>query len=128
MIDLSIFDLLEPKAKDTSCGVRDGGVTFVYHKNGKRIVFSKRVLHLLGDPDRVQFGFIEGYLVISSGKNEDGFSLKDMNKSRVIYNAPLIKEILNFFKIPYDERFCKTFSEIEEIEGMKNAVALKMQG
>jgi hypothetical protein len=51
-----------------------------------------------------------------------------MNKSRVIYNAPLIKEILDFFKIPYDERFCKTFSEIEEIEGMENAVALKMQG
>ena len=40
MIDLSKFDLFEPKAKDTSCGVRDGGVTFVYHKNGKRIVFS----------------------------------------------------------------------------------------
>ena len=128
MIDLSCFDLLEPKAKDTSCGVRDGGITFVYHKNGKRIVFSKRVLSFLGDPDRVQFGFIEGYLVISASENEDGFSLKDMNKSRVIYNAPLIKEILDFFKIPYDESFCKTFSEIEEIEGMENAVALKMQG
>lgn len=44
----------------------------------------------------------------------------------IIYNTPLIREILNHYGIEYDECFCKTFSEIEEVSGMENAIAIKM--
>lgn len=126
MINLSQFEMDAPKASDNSSMSRDGGVTFVYHKNGKRIVFSKRILDLLGNPEKVKFGFINDYLIIMSSENE-GFTLRDMNKQKVIYNAPLIKETLDRFGIQYDDRYCKTFSEIEEIEGKTDVIALKMK-
>ena len=127
MIDLTQFEMENPKATDNALISRDGGVTFVYHKNGKRIVFSKRVLELLGNPDKVKFGFINGYLIVIPSEDE-GFGLRNMNKQKVIYNAPLIKEILDYFNILYNDCFCKTYSDIEEVEGKENVVALKMQG
>ena len=127
MIDLTQFEMENPKATDNALISRDGGVTFVYHKNGKRIVFSKRVLELLGNPDKLKFGFINGYLIVIPSEDE-GFGLRNMNKQKVIYNAPLIKEILDYFNILYNDRFCKTYSDIEEVEGKENVVALKMQG
>ena len=64
MIDLSQYNIEKPKTTDNANINRDGGVTFVYHKNGKRIVFSKRVLNMLDNPDRIEFGFIEKYLIL----------------------------------------------------------------
>ena len=60
MIDLSQFEVTVPKATDNSLINRDGGITFVYHENGKRIVFSKRVLDALNNPDEVRFVMISG--------------------------------------------------------------------
>ena len=96
MIDLSLFDIETPKATDNSCGTREGGVTFIYHKNGKRIMFSKRILEMLGNPQRVKFGFVKEYLIIIPSDSE-GFLLKKMNKQNVIYNADLIKEVLEYY-------------------------------
>lgn len=125
MINLDDFDVAEPQAKSVSTGTHDGGLTIVFHINGKRLMFSKRVLEMLGNPEKVNFAFAGEYLVITAEENGK-FALRNMSGSQVIYNAPLIREILHHFKIDHGDRFCRTFSEIEEIEGQSNAIAIKM--
>lgn len=126
MIDLTNFNIDTPTAKDISIGNREGGITFIYHKNGKRIVLSKRILTLLGNPNKINFGFIEDYLIIMPSEGDNGFTLKNMSQQKVIYNAPLIKEILEQYSIAYDDKFCKTFSEVEAVENCENTIAVKM--
>lgn len=125
MIDLSKYNIEKPKTTDNASINREGGVTFVYHKNGKRIVFSKRVLNMLDNPDKIEFGFIEKYLIISPSDKE-GFLLKEMNKQKVIYNALLIKEIFDTYKIEYNDTYCKTFSNIEIVDTDKKIIAIEM--
>lgn len=112
MLNLESLVLHEPTAKETSRGNSEGGLTFVYHKNGKRIVFSKRLLSMIGNPATVSFHFTKAYLVITGGNNET-FTLKDMSHQKVLYNAPLIVEIFEYYNIQLDGS-CHTFSEIEE--------------
>ena len=125
MIDLSKYNIEKPKTKDNSIAKSDGGITFVYHKNGKRIVFSKRVLTILGNPEMISFGFIENHLIISPTVDE-GFTLKEMSKQKVIYNASLISEIFDYYNINYENDLCKTFSDIEIVDEDKNIIAINM--
>lgn len=124
MIELDLFDAVEPQAEDSSSGNHEGGITFVFHKNGKRIVLSKRVLNLLGNPVKVSIMFKNEYLIIlndSHGK----YTLRD-SKLNTIYNTTLIKETLDHFGIDYSENVCQTFSEIEQLAGKENTIAVKM--
>lgn len=123
MIDLESLDLHEPTAKETSRGNSEGGLTFVYHKNGKRIAFSKRLLNMIGNPATVSFHFTKDYLIITGGDDE-AFTLKDMSHQKVLYNAPLIVEIFEYYNIQLDGA-CRTFSEIEETTDT-NTVAVKI--
>ena len=64
--------------------------------------------------------------MILKGEEFEGFSLKSMSKQKVIYNANLIKEILDNFNIKFEDAFIKTFSNIEEIENVENTIAIKI--
>lgn len=126
MINLDKIDAVIPTAEDNSKGSNsEGGLTIIYHKSGKRIVFSKRVCDMLGSPENVNMLMSDEYLIILA-ENNGRYKLKDTKNQKVIYNANLIVEILTHFNIEYDEHFCKTFSSIEEVENTKNAVAIKM--
>ena len=50
-----------------------------------------------------------------------------MGTRKVIYNAKLIKEILEHFDINYNEQTSFTFNNIETVEGINNAIAVKMK-
>ncbi len=126
MIDMKDFDIRSPKTMDNETSTREGGMTIVYHHNGKRLVFSKRILNAIGNTPKIKFCFAGEYLILI-GSDEDGFLLRNMNTQKVIYNASLIREILNAYGIDYTEDLCRTFSEVEEIQDMPNAIALKMK-
>lgn len=102
-----------------------GGVTLVYHENGKRIEFSKIVFEKLGNPTALDFSYCDEYLVITS--SSDGNLVKEMGAKKVIYNAELVKDILNHFNIDFSEQSCFTFSEFDFVEEMENSIAVKIR-
>ncbi|MBQ3563666.1 MAG: hypothetical protein IJA21_03575, partial [Clostridia bacterium] len=102
MIKLEEHDLISAVSvanKGKSYGV--GGVTLVYHDKGKRIELSNRVLEMLGNPTHIKFFFADDNLVlISATEDEKGSNIiKSMLTRKVIYNANLVKEILEHFEI-----------------------------
>ena len=44
MLNLSELNIVEPKTTEDNNSARVGGITLVYHKNSKRIIFSKRII------------------------------------------------------------------------------------
>ncbi|MBQ3564417.1 MAG: hypothetical protein IJA21_07445, partial [Clostridia bacterium] len=75
------------------------------------------------------FFFADDNLVlISATEDEKGSNIiKSMLTRKVIYNANLVKEILEHFEIDYKGKNCFTFNEIEAVEGIENAVAVKIK-
>ncbi|MBO5746734.1 MAG: hypothetical protein J6S13_06545 [Clostridia bacterium] len=130
MIKLELQDLISTKSvanKGNSYGL--GGITFVYHNKGKRIELSNRVIQMLKDPTHIKFCFTDKHLIlISVDEDEDGANIiKCMNKRKVIYNVNLIKEILEHFKIDYKSKSSVTLNDIEAVEGINNAIAVKIK-
>lgn len=134
MIKLETQDLVSVKSvanKGNSYGV--GGLTLIYHDKGKRIEFSKRVIEMLNHPKYIKFCFTDEYLVLVSVNEEDDCANFVKNKSekepdrKVIYNANLVKEILEHFKMDYSAQTSFTFNNIEAVDGIENAVAVKIR-
>lgn len=119
---ISELNLIETKATANSRGRRNGGISLIYHKNGKRIEVSQSVLSMLGKPESVTFQLDNNYLVISADK--DGHKLNVTGKRAVIYNASLVNEIRNYYDI---QESCSSYNEIETVEGLENAVAIKIR-
>lgn len=103
----------------------NGGITLVYHECGKRIEFSNNVLNMLGNPTCVTVSYADEYLLISSA--EEGYTLKSMSKRKVIYCAPLVKEILENFGIDYKSQTCITFTDIDTVEDEEKTIAVKIK-
>ena len=119
---LNELNLIETKATTNSRGRRSGGISLVYHKNGKRIEFSQSVLSMLGEPESLTFQLDKNYLVILA--DNKGHKLNITGKRAVIYNAMLVKEIREFYNI---QESCSSYNEIETVEGLENAVAIKIR-
>lgn len=130
MIKLEVQDLINAKSvANKGNGHGMGGITFVYHDKGKRIEFSNRVVNMFENPTHIKFCFTDEYLILISVKeDEDGANaIKTMNKRKVIYNATLIKEILEYFNIDYKAQTSLTFNNIEAVDGIENAIAVKIK-
>ena len=130
MIKLELQDLISTKSvanKGNSYGL--GGITLVYHDKGKRVELSNRVVQMFKDPTHIKFFFKDNLLILLSvNEDEDGANLiKSMGTRKVIYNAKLIKEILEHFKIDYKSKASFTFNEIEAVDGIDNAIAVKIK-
>lgn len=130
MIKLELQDLISAESvanKGSSYGL--GGITLVYHDKGKRIELSNRVVQMLKDPVHIKFCFTDKLLIlISVNEDEEGANIiKWMNKRKVIYNAKLIKEILEHFKIDYKSKTSFTFNDIEAVNGIDDAIAVKIK-
>ncbi len=130
MIKLEVQDLINAKSvanKGNSYGL--GRITFVYHDKGKRIEFSNRVVNMFKNPTHIKFCFTDEYLILISVKEDDDGAniIKNMSDRKVIYNATLIKEILEHFDIDYKAQTSFTFNNIETVEGINNAIAVKIK-
>ena len=130
MIKLELQDLISTKSvanKGNSYGF--GGITLVYHDKGKRVELSNRVVQMFKDPTHIKFFFKDNLLILLSvNEDEDGANLiKSMGTRKVIYNAKLIKEILENFKIDYNSKTSFTFNDIEAVDGIDNAIAVKIK-
>lgn len=130
MIKLELQDLIGTKSvanKGNSYGL--GGITLVYHDKGKRVELSNRVVQMFEDPTHIKFFFKDNLLILLSvNEDEDGANLiKSMGTRKVIYNAKLIKEILEHFKIDYNSKTSFTFNDIEAVDGIDNAIAVKIK-
>lgn len=130
MIKLELQDLISTESvanKGSSYGL--GGITLVYHDKGKRVELSNRVVQMLKDPTYIKFCFTDKLLIlISVNEDEEGANIiKCMSNRRVIYNAKLIKEILEHFKIDYNTKTSFTFNDIEAVDGIDNAIAVKIK-
>ena len=130
MIKLELQDLISTKSvanKGNSYGL--GGITLVYHDKGKRVELSNRVVQMFKDPTHIKFFFKDNLLILLSvNEDEDGANLiKSMGTRKVIYNAKLIKEILEHFKIDYKSKTSFTFNDIESVDGIENAIAVKIK-
>ena len=130
MIKLELQDLISTKSvanKGNSYGF--GGITLVYHDKGKRVELSNRVVQMFKDPTHIKFFFKDNLLILLSvNEDEDGANLiKSMGTRKVIYNAKLIKEILEHFKIDYKSKTSFTFNDIEAVNGIDDAIAVKIK-
>ena len=130
MIKLELQDLISTKSvanKGNSYGF--GGITLVYHDKGKRVELSNRVVQMFKDPTHIKFFFKDNLLILLSvNEDEDGANLiKSMGTRKVIYNAKLIKEILEHFKIDYKSKTSFTINDIESVDGIENAIAVKIK-
>ena len=130
MIKLELQDLISTESvanKGSSYGL--GGITLVYHDKGKRVELSNRVVQMFKDPTYIKFFFKDNLLILLSvNEDEDGANLiKSMGTRKVIYNAKLIKEILEHFKIDYKSKTSFTFNDIETINGIDDAIAVKIK-
>ena len=130
MIKLEAQDLVAAKSvanKGNSYGL--GGITLVYHDKGKRVELSNRVVQMFEDPTHIKFFFKDNLLILLSvNEDEDGANLiKSMGTRKVIYNAKLIKEILEHFKIDYKSKTSFTFNDIEAVNGIDDAIAVKIK-
>ena len=130
MIKLELQDLISTESvanKGSSYGL--GGITLVYHDKGKRIELSNRVVQMFKEPTHIKFFFKDNLLILLSvNEDEDGANLiKSMGTRKVIYNAKLIKEILEHFKIDYKSKTSFTFNNIEAVNGIDDAIAVKIK-
>ena len=66
----------------------------------------------------------DDYLIIMADENGHKINITEKSTRPVIYNAALVKEILDFYGI---DESCSSYSEVEYIEGHENTVALKMK-
>ncbi len=112
----------EKTSRNNSKRKGQGVLTLVYSKkNGKRIVIRPSLVEALKLDSIVQLGFIDKSLVIGEqlpGISQD-FSLKNSDKNKVIYSAPLVKEIIEELELNFDSRVSLTLTgvELEEYEG-----------
>ncbi len=99
-------------------------LTIVYAKTGKRMELSKSIHEMLGNAEKVDFSFDLKQKIIFAFADENGSSVK-MNKNKaVIYNAPLVKEIIDKFKLDFTEQTSISFEKYEAVDGNENVVGI----
>lgn len=116
-----IFDLSTgeaPKAKVQAKTTTEAGSMSIINSssNGKRITVNRKENQWLGNPDKIQFLFLEKHLVMGEFLRKDliSYPLKTQGAKRVVYNAELIAEILERFNIQFDTtKVSKTFYNAE---------------
>ncbi len=125
-MDASLFENAKkfdakPSAKIQT---KNSCITIVYAKTGKRIELSKSIHEILGNAEKVDFSFDSKQKIIFAFADENGSSVK-MNKNKaVIYNAPLIKEIIDKFKLDFTEQTSISFEKYEAVDGNENVVGI----
>lgn len=114
------------KPNNSTRNPNGGGITLVNSKCGVRIEFSKTILNELGNPEKVEFLFTDEDLILKKSTEENAFLLRGMSSRKVIYSAELVHEIIETYSLDFSEHSCHSFSEFAKIDGIDDAVAIKM--
>lgn len=114
------------KPNNSTRNPNGGGITLVNSKCGVRIEFSKTILNALGNPEKVEFQFTDEDLILKKSTEENTLLLRGMSSRKVIYNAELVHEIIDMYSLDFSEHSCHSFSEFAKIDGIDDAVAIKM--
>ena len=125
-MDASLFENAKkfdakPSAKFPT---KNSCLTIVYAKTGKRMELSKSIHEMLGNAEKVDFSFDLKQKIIFAFADDNGSSVK-MNKNKaVIYNAPLVKEIIEKFNLDFKVQTSMSFEKYEAVEGNENVVGI----
>lgn len=138
---MRLSDIVIPKSAPATSSKANNkkGICTIAFKPGscKCIVFDISLAETLGLDDMVKVAFFKNPLGILLGKHipgieHEGYRLKE-RKSRgkaskkVLYNTPLVEEIIERFQLDFSDRTTVTFYglEIEEIEDSLIAIIRK---
>ncbi|MEC1375847.1 hypothetical protein P9D39_16270 [Heyndrickxia oleronia] len=95
--------------------IPDAGVLSVVNSNnGKRIAVSREVHNGLGNPMALQFGFINGGIVIGEnlGDTFTLYELKKLGAKHMIYNKELVEQVTNHCNLDFTNCTSFTFSKV----------------
>lgn len=105
---------------------REGVMSIVNAKTGKRVVLSKDLLDKIQVNEKVQFSFNDGVLAIGNNlpNNDNFFSVKPGKSKGNIYSAGLVEEITEQYSLDFSNRTSMTFDDVEYIEDTDLRVAI----
>ncbi|MGG2057224.1 hypothetical protein ABFY48_23190 [Lysinibacillus pakistanensis] len=97
-----------------------GALTIVNNKNSKRVVLSKKVLTMLGQPRAIKFAIDEKLktLILMFDDNEDGFTyvLKAVKgkEPSIIYCSDFVNQLTQLWDLNFENRSSVTLGKIEQ--------------
>lgn len=111
----NIDEFVASKCTDNIRRVGTGGISIVYSSNGKRLTLNASILNQLSSPESVQIAYTDDFIAIANhiGETNTNYTLSRNGKSGVIYNAALIKEIINRYHLDFSSRTSMTFPVFE---------------
>ncbi len=108
---LTIDSFTDFEAIATSKNTTKGDLTIVYADTGKRIELSKNVLDTLNNPQEIKFKYnADLKLLAITSAEENGFKVKASKNKGIIYNASLIKEIIDKYSLNFEDKTSMSFS------------------
>lgn len=107
--ELDNFTPSQCKNKNRVTGT--GGISIVDSSNGKRVRFNASMLSNFSSQTTIQVAYSENLLAIASnlGNSHTNYKLSKSGKNGVIYNAALVKEIVEKFELDFTNRTSRTF-------------------
>lgn len=95
--------------------------------NGKRLEFSQRLIHDLGDPARVKVACVDNELLVGAElpDNDVSYAFRQQGAKYILYAANLVKDVTRELNLNYsNNRVCITFYNytLTEYEGSPVAV------
>lgn len=106
--------------------VLKGGVSIIYAKTGKRIIFDPTLIEDLGLEEMIQVGYNQRQLLLGSNLsgNYQNFKIRKQGTKYVLYASTLIRELISNFNLDYTEVVSKTFNQVtyKQCQGKKVAV------
>lgn len=112
------------EAKPTKTTTKNSCLTIVYAKTGKRIELSKTIHEMLGNTEKVDFSFDLKKKILFAFADDNGSSVKINKNKAVIYNAPLVKEIIDKFKLDFEVHTSISFEKYEAVDDNENVVGI----
>lgn len=123
-LDTFIPSMSPPVSRSSS--VEKGVISIIYAPTGKRVLFSQSLINDLGIDDMIQIGYTDSQLLLGSnlGPHYKNRKLKKQKFKSVLYDAALIKELINQFALDYQGVTSRTFDDVsfKQVQGNKVAV------
>lgn len=118
LLDITTFEA--STCSDINRFVGSGGLTIVFSNNGKRASMNDATLGKFPHQDSVQFAYSDDVIAIANyiGETNTDYKLNKSGKNGVIYNASLVKEIVDRYHLDFSNRTSLTFPimDIQEAE------------
>lgn len=113
--------MIIPNADDIRRSVsKGGGLTVVFAKQSIRITVSNNLLETLGYPEEIQIAFQKRRIYIGLEETLAGkyyhLNYEKNGKKANIYNAKLVRQIIEAYGLDFEGRTSITFSKVKYIE------------